>query len=94
MFVLPSARHFGWGIIGGERRKSPLCLFFKKKGTLFGQSREDLLNPNFYHWKQKEHLFVSSSLFHFSFLVVLNEEGNTREKGVKNERRRVLRTLV
>jgi hypothetical protein len=68
--------------------------FLKRRGLFFGQSREDLLNPNFYHWKQKEHLFVSSSLFHFSFLVVLNEEGNTREKGVKNERRRVLRTLV
>ena len=63
---------------------------FLKRRTLFGQSREDLLNPNFYPLKQNAffvRVFLSSLLFP-------GREGNTREKGVKNERRRVLHTLV
>ena len=65
---------------------------FLKRRTLFGQSSkgEDLLNPNFYPLKQNAffvRVFLSSLLFP-------GREGNTREKGVKNERRRVLHTLV
>ena len=50
---------------------------FLKRRTLFGQSREDLLNPNFYHWKQN-HL-LSSSL-HFSFLSKLHIRGEYERK--------------
>ena len=66
---------------------------FLKRRTLFGQSSkgEDLLNPNFYPWKQNA-FFVRVFLSSLLFPVELHEEGNTREKGVKNERRRVLRT--